>query len=92
MMLGYFTQFLFILFVIGVGFIFLFRDNLIRVFISVELVFLSLSLFFVLFDSYSNTLDGQIFAFFILILAGVETAIALSVLLIYFRMTSRISF
>ncbi len=91
-MLSFFFLLSFFIFFFGLLFMFLFNDNLIRIFISVELVFLSLSVIMILFDYFSNLINGQIFSFFILIFAGIETAIALSIVLIYFRITSRITF
>jgi NADH-quinone oxidoreductase subunit K len=89
---NFLVQFVFLLLVFGLLFTFFFRDNLIRIFISVELIFLAASLFLIIFDNFVNSITGQVFSFFILVLAGIETAIALSIVLIYFRMTSKIVF
>ena len=88
----FFTSIAFCTFFFGMIFVFLFYDNLIRIFISVELIFLSVSLLFIGYDVQNNALLSHLFSFFVLIFAGIETAIALSIVLIYFRITSKITF
>lgn len=73
-----------ILFCIGVSGIFLNRKNIIALLMSIELMLLSININFVAFSAFSNDLVGQIFAIFILTVAGAEAAIGLAILVIYF--------
>ena len=51
---------------------------------SIELMLLSININFVAFSSFLQDLMGQIFAFFVLTVAGAEAAIGLAILVIYF--------
>ncbi len=73
------------LFCIGVSGIFLNRKNVISLLMSVELILLSININFVAFSSYLHDLVGQVFAIFILTVAGAEAAIGLAITVIYFR-------
>jgi len=74
-----------ILFCIGVSGIFLNRKNVISLLMSVELILLSININFVAFSSYLHDLVGQVFAIFVLTVAGAEAAIGLAITVIYFR-------
>jgi len=74
-----------ILFCIGVSGIFLNRKNVISLLMSIELILLSININFVIFSSYLNDMVGQIFAIFVLTVAGAEAAIGLAITVIYFR-------
>jgi NADH-quinone oxidoreductase subunit K len=74
-----------ILFGIGVAGIFLNRKNIISILMSIEIMLLSVNINFVTFSSYLGDLTGQIFAIFILTVAGAEAAIGLAILVIYFK-------
>jgi NADH-quinone oxidoreductase subunit K len=74
-----------ILFSIGVSGIFLNRKNIIALLMSIELMLLSININFVAFSAFLNDLVGQIFAIFILTVAGAEAAIGLAILVIYFQ-------
>ena len=74
-----------ILFCIGVSGIFLNRKNVISLLMSIELMLLSININFVAFSSFLQDLVGQIFAIFILTVAGAEAAIGLAILVIYFH-------
>ena len=74
-----------ILFCIGISGIFLNRKNIISLLMSIELMLLSVNINFVAFSAYANDLVGQIFAIFILTVAGAEAAIGLAILIIYFQ-------
>lgn len=52
---------------------------------SIELMLLSVNINFVAFSSFLNDLLGQIFAIFVLTVAGAEAAIGLAILLVYFH-------
>jgi len=74
-----------ILFGIGVAGIFLNRKNIISILMSIEIMLLSVNINFVTFSSYLGDLTGQIFAIFVLTVAGAEAAIGLAILVIYFK-------
>jgi NADH-quinone oxidoreductase subunit K len=74
-----------ILFCIGVSGIFLNRKNIIALLMSIELMLLSININFVTFSAFLNDLVGQIFAIFVLTVAGAEAAIGLAILVIYFN-------
>ena len=74
-----------ILFCIGVSGIFLNRKNVIALLMSIELMLLSININFIAFSSFLHDLVGQIFAIFILTVAGAEAAIGLAILVIYFH-------
>jgi NADH-quinone oxidoreductase subunit K len=74
-----------ILFCIGIGGIFLNRKNIISILMSIEIMLLAVNINFVAFSVYLNDLVGQIFAIFILTVAGAEAAIGLAILVVYFN-------
>ena len=73
------------LFVIGVWGIFLNRKNIIIMLMSIELMLLAVNLNFIIFSVFLDDLLGQVFAIFILTVAAAESAIGLSILVIYAR-------
>lgn len=74
-----------ILFCLGISGIFLNRKNVISLLMSVELILLSININFVAFSSFLHDLVGQVFAIFVLTVAGAEAAIGLAIAVIYFR-------
>ncbi|MBM3589883.1 MAG: NADH-quinone oxidoreductase subunit NuoK [Alphaproteobacteria bacterium] len=74
-----------ILFCIGVAGIFLNRKNIISILMSIEIMLVSVNINFVAFSVYLNDLLGQIFAIFVLTVAGAEAAIGLAILVVYFN-------
>ncbi|MQY51151.1 NADH-quinone oxidoreductase subunit NuoK [Rhodocyclus tenuis] len=74
-----------ILFAIGVVGIFLNRKNLIVLLMSIELMLLAVNTNFIAFSRFMNDVDGQVFVFFILVVAAAEAAIGLAVLVVLFR-------
>ena len=74
-----------LLFVIGVGGIFLNRKNIIVILMSIELMLLAVNINFVALSVYFDDLLGQIFTLFILTIAAAEAAIGLAILVVYFR-------
>lgn len=80
-----------ILFIIGlVGFI-LNRNNVILMLVSIEIMLLSVTLILLINSiSYNDNL-GQLAALFIIALAGAESAIGLSILIVYYRLNGVIS-
>jgi NADH-ubiquinone oxidoreductase chain 4L len=80
-----------ILFIIGlVGFI-LNRKNVILMLISIEIMLLSITLIFLINSIAYNDNLGQLVALFIIALAGAESAIGLSILIVYYRLNGIIS-
>jgi len=64
---------------------FLFRRNLITVFMSIELMLNAVNLTFLAFASRLGQVDGQVFAFFVMVVAAAEAAVGLAIILLIFR-------
>jgi NADH-quinone oxidoreductase subunit K len=79
-----------ILFAIAVVGIFLNRKNLIVLMMALELMLLSVNMNFIAFSHYLNDLTGQLFVFFILVVAAAEAGIGLAILVVLFRNLSSI--
>jgi NADH-quinone oxidoreductase subunit K len=71
--------------VLGFLGIFLARNNIILILICIELILLSVNIFFVVFSLYLDDLLGYIFAFLILTVAAAESAIGLAILIVFYR-------
>jgi NADH-quinone oxidoreductase subunit K len=63
----------------------LLRRNAILVFMSVELMLNSVNLTLVTFSRLRGTLDGQIMAFFVMVVAAAEVVIGLAIIMSIFR-------
>ncbi len=74
-----------ILFCIGISGIFANRKNVISLLMSIELMLLAVNINFVAFSAVLNNLVGQVFAIFVLTVAGAEAAIGLAIVVIYFH-------
>ncbi len=74
-----------ILFGLGVAGIFINRKNIITLLMCIELLLLSVNTNFVAFSHFSEDMPGQVFVFFILTVAAVESAIGLAILVVLFR-------
>ena len=74
-----------ILFAISVIGIFLNRKNLIVLLMAIELMLLAVNMNFVAFSHFLNDLSGQLFVFFVLVVAAAESAIGLAILVVLFR-------
>ncbi|MEC5396471.1 NADH-quinone oxidoreductase subunit NuoK [Uliginosibacterium sp. H1] len=74
-----------LLFAISVVGIFLNRKNLIILLMSIELMLLAVNMNFVAFSRYLGDSGGQIFVFFVLVVAAAESAIGLAILVTLFR-------
>lgn len=64
--------------------------NLIKVFLSIELMFLAVSLNFITYAYSWGNVDGQVFTVFILTVAAAESAVGLGILVFHFRQRSRV--
>lgn len=75
------SMILFILGALGV----LIRRNAIIIFMSVELMLNSANLVFVAFARLYNSLEGQIFVFFVMAVAAAEVAVGLALIVAIFQ-------
>ncbi|HTW02220.1 MAG TPA: NADH-quinone oxidoreductase subunit NuoK [Streptosporangiaceae bacterium] len=73
-----------ILFVIG-GVGVLIRRNAIIIFMCVELMLNAVNLSFVAFSRLRGNLDGQVIAFFVMVVAAAEVVVGLAILTAIFR-------
>jgi NADH-quinone oxidoreductase subunit K len=73
-----------ILFAIGAA-TFLLRRNAIVVFMGVELMLNATNLAFVTFTRMRGTLDGQVVALFVMLVAAAEVVVGLAIILSIFR-------
>jgi NADH-quinone oxidoreductase subunit K len=73
-----------ILFSIGIG-AFLIRRNIITVFMSIELMLNAVNLTFVAFAHQWHRVSGQIFVFFVMVVAAAEAAVGLAIIIAIFR-------
>jgi NADH-quinone oxidoreductase subunit K len=73
-----------ILFALGVAG-FLFRKNIITVFMSIELMLNAVNLSFVAFSYKFGQVDGHIFSFFVMVVAAAEAAVGLGIILTVFK-------
>jgi NADH-quinone oxidoreductase subunit K len=82
--LSYYLALSAILFGLGVaGFVF--KRNLVTLFMSVELMLNAVNLSFVALSYYFRQLDGQIFVFFVMVVAAAEAAVGLAIIIAVFR-------
>ena len=75
-----------IIFCIGVMGV-LMRRNAIILLMCVELMLNAVNLLLIAFSTYLNDISGQIFVFFIMVVAAAEAAVGLSILVMIFRNT-----
>ncbi|MCU1284616.1 MAG: NADH-ubiquinone oxidoreductase chain [Acidobacteriales bacterium] len=73
-----------ILFTIGVA-AFIFKRNIITIFMSIELMLNAVNLSFVAFANMHHNLDGHIFVFFVMVVAAAEAAVGLAIIISVFR-------
>src|ERR1700726_761514 len=73
-----------ILFALGVGG-FVFRRNVITVFMSIELMLNAVNLSFITFSYKLKQIDGHIFSFFVMVVAAAEAAVGLAIILTVFK-------
>ena len=73
-----------ILFAIG-AFGFLFRKNVITLYMCIELMLNAVNLSFVTFSYQFGKVDGQIYSFFVMVVAAAEAAVGLAIILTIFR-------
>ena len=73
-----------VLFSIGIG-AFLIKRNIITVFMSIELMLNAVNLTFVAFAHRWHAVSGQIFVFFVMVVAAAEAAVGLAIIIAIFR-------
>src|ERR1044071_6689429 len=73
-----------VLFTLGVA-VFLFRRNIITVFMSIELVLNAVNLSFVTFSYQHKQVSGHLFTFFVMVVAAAEAAVGLAIILTVFK-------
>ena len=79
-----------ILFCIGVA-AFLIKRNIITVFMSIELMLNAVNLSFVAFAHHWHQVSGQIFVFFVMVVAAAEAAVGLAISSALFRARSTLN-
>lgn len=75
------STFLFCIGVMGV----LFRRNAIIILMCIEIMLNAVNLLLVAFSAYSGNSDGQVFVFFIMVVAAAEVAVGLALLMSIYR-------
>jgi NADH-quinone oxidoreductase subunit K len=78
------------LFSIGLCGIFINRDNIIKILISLEIVLLGININFISFSAFLQDFSGQIFTIAILTIAGAEMAIGLAILITHYQKNKNI--
>jgi len=73
-----------VLFALGIAG-FLFRRNIITVFMSIELMLNAVNLSFVTFSYHHKSVDGHLFSFFVMVVAAAEAAVGLAIILTVFK-------
>jgi NADH-quinone oxidoreductase subunit K len=73
-----------VLFVLGAAG-FLFRRNIITVFMSIELMLNAANLTFIAFSYQLKQVSGHIFTFFVMVVAAAEAAVGLAIILTVFK-------
>jgi NADH-quinone oxidoreductase subunit K len=79
-----------ILFAIGVSG-FLFRRNIITVFMCIELMLNAVNLSFIAFAHQHQQVSGQLFTFFVMVVAAAEAAVGLAIILTVFKNRSTLN-
>jgi len=73
-----------VLFALGVAG-FLFRRSIITVFMSIELMLNAVNLSFITFSYHHQSINGHLFAFFVMVVAAAEAAVGLAIILTIFK-------
>ena len=81
---SYYLVFSAILFGLGV-IAFVFKRNILTIFMSIELMLNAVNLAFVTFSRSLGQLQGQIFVFFVIVVAAAEAAVGLAIVILIHR-------
>ena len=79
-----------ILFALGIAG-FLFRRNIITVFMSIELMLNAVNLSFITFSYQLKQVNGHLMAFFVMVVAAAEAAVGLAIILTVFKNRSTLN-
>jgi NADH-quinone oxidoreductase subunit K len=82
----YYLVFCSLLFCLGVTGV-LIKRNILIILMSIELMINSINLLLAAFSAYMNDPAGQIFVFFIMVVAAAEVAIGLAIVVLIYRTT-----
>jgi NADH-quinone oxidoreductase subunit K len=67
----------------GLGVVgFIFKRNIITIFMSIELMLNAVNLAFVTFSRVTGNLNGQVFVFFVIVVAAAEAAVGLAIIIL----------
>ncbi len=70
----------------GLGIVgFLFKRNIITMFMSIELMLNAVNLAFIAFSSMLGNLQGQVYVFFVIVVAAAEAAVGLAIVILIAR-------
>jgi NADH-quinone oxidoreductase subunit K len=70
----------------GLGVVgFIFKRNIITIFVSLELMLNAVNLAFVAFSRALGQLQGQVFVFFVIVVAAAEAAVGLAIIIVIVR-------
>jgi NADH-quinone oxidoreductase subunit K len=70
----------------GLGVVaFVFKRNIITIFMAIELMLNAVNLAFVAFARAHNQLDGLVFVFFVIVVAAAEAAVGLAIVIVVMR-------
>ena len=83
--LNYFTDIGLILCFLGICGILVNRRNILISIISIEIMFYGLNFYLIIISLYLDDISGQILSLFILTIAAAESAIALALVMSYFK-------
>lgn len=77
---------IFLIFAVGFSGLLVYRNNLIVLLMCVEIILLSINLFFSALSHQFDDLGGQVFSFFVLSAAAAESAVGLALAVVCFRL------
>ena len=63
----------------------LYRKNAIIIFMCIELMLNAVNVLLVAFSTYLNDSDGQVFVFFIMVVAAAEVSVGLAIIVMMYR-------
>lgn len=87
-----YLSFSILLFVIGLWGVLLNKKNVLIIIMSIEIILLGSNLNFLIFSIYLDDIKGQVFALLILTVAAAESALGLSILIIFYQKYQTIDF
>ncbi len=67
------------------------KKNVISIFLCIELMLNAVNLSFVAFSSFLNQVNGQIFVFFVMVVAAAEAAVGLAITIVLHRNRNTLS-